>query len=130
MKRVVPTNLKVNKIGKYLYKNIETAYKCVTSSNTCDVYMVVYYDYSYPGEKPDDEQQVSDLMEMDINLSLTTYKNKIRVNIYELTPDDYTIGFLRYEPEELDNLEYAKKLILNDVIDKISNRYSKYEFMF
>lgn len=126
----IPTNKKINKIGKYLYKNIDSAYKFKTSSNMCDVYMTVYYEYEYPGQSPSDNKERSDLMEMGIDINITTYQNKIRVNLYEVTPNEATVSYMRYDPEELVDLDYAQSLILRDVRKSLEKRYEDYEFIF
>lgn len=112
-------NEQVNKIGKYLYKHIDGAYKISFSVNTCDVYMFMYY-----------QAEGMDMNEMRFDLSITTYQNKIRVNILEITDMERCIGQDIYRPEELENLELARNKIYNNVVKHISKTYSEYEFVF
>lgn len=113
-------NQQVNRVGKYIYKNLDGAFKFKTSSNMCDVYITLLY------EVPSS----NDVKEMTLDLNITTYQNKLRVNIIELTPQERTIGYDLYKPEDLMNLEEAKKTILQKVIKRISKAYEDYNFLF
>lgn len=116
----IPANLMVNKLGKYLYKHIDGAFRYKTSSNTSDVYMTLLY-----------QEQGSDVVEeMTLDLNLTTYQNKVRVNILEVTPNERTIGYDLYPPEKLEDLNEAYKLVFNKVVKRISKAYEEYEFLF
>ena len=118
----IPASLKVNKIGKYLYNHIDGAFKFKLSSNACDVYFtLLYQSINIPND---------DVHEITINLSVTTYQNKIRVNIIEVTPKSRTLGYNLYSPEILEDLESAKRLIMKDVIRRMSKVYREYEFIF
>lgn len=120
----------VNKVGKYLYKNIDSAYEYNTSSNTCDVYMIIYYQIPKLQQIPGRGRAYNDVHEMKINLSITTYQNKIRVNIIELDPNQRTLGYDLYETYQLNPLSEFKKIVLQRVQKRISKAYSDYEFIF
>lgn len=109
----------VNKLGKFLYRHIDGAYKIEFSVNTCDVYMFMYYQTS--GEE---------MQEMRFDLSITTYQNKIRVNITEVTAMERTIGQIIYKPEQLQDADAAVKRMYMDVVKKIEKAYQDYEFVF
>lgn len=113
-------NQQVNRVGKYIYKNLDGAFKFKTSSNMCDVYITLLYEV--PGS--------NDVQEMTLDLNITTYQNKLRVNIIELTPNERTLGYDLYLPEKLEDLEEAKKMILQKVIKRISKAYQDYNFLF
>lgn len=120
----------VNRIGKYLYKNLDGAFKYKTSSNTCDVYFTLLYQIPYLQRIPGKGKQYNDVHEMVIDLNVTTYQNKVRVNIVEMDPNERTLGYDVYLPEKLEDLESAKKTILNKVIKKVSKAYENYDFLF
>lgn len=120
----------VNRIGKYLYKNLDGAFKYKTSSNTCDVYFTLLYQIPYLQRIPGKGKQYNDVHEMVIDLNVTTYQNKVRVNIVEMDPNERTLGYDVYLPEKLEDLESAKKTILNKVIKKVSKAYEDYDFLF
>lgn len=130
MKPVDVTQL-VNQVGRYLYKHIDGAYKSVKSSNTYDVYMTVYYQLPRDQQVPGRESEgYNDMHEMKINISLTTYQNKIRVNIHEITPEQWTFGYILIPPEKLQDVEQSMKLIYEKVVQQIQKHYKDYLFLF
>lgn len=74
----------VNRIGKYLYKHIDGAYNMVKSPNMVDIYFIVLYQLKEDLRTEDDH----DMHEMSINLNVTTYSNKVRINIIEVSPKE------------------------------------------
>lgn len=111
----------VNQVGKYLYKHLDGAFKFDKSSNMCDVYFLLLYQ----------REDSPDMHEMHIDLNITTYQNKIRVNILEVTPEERTLGYNCYEPEVFSkDLESGKERIYNNVVRKVSKAYQDYEFIF
>lgn len=126
----IPTNLQVNKVGKYLYKNIDGAFKYKTSSNTCDVYFTLLYQLPYWDRIPGKGSDYNDVHEMTINISMTTYQNKIRVNIIEITPDERTLGSFVLKPEQLEDLSLTKKLILDKIRNRVEKVYEDYDFLY
>lgn len=119
--KVIPASQQVNRIGKYLYKGLDGAFKMKTSSNTCDVYVTMLYQLP---------NNVGDVHEMTLDLNITTYQNKIRVNILEMTPDERTIGFDCYPPEDMMDLHFGKELIMERVKYRIMKAYRDYIFVF
>lgn len=127
----VATNQLVNQVGQWLYKHIDSAYKAVRGSNTYDIYMTVYYQLPRLQQVPGREAEgYNDMHEMKINISLTTYQNKIRVNIHEVTPDQWTFGYILIPPDQLQTVENARELIYEKVIRKIEKHYKDYLFLF
>lgn len=115
----IPANLAVNKIGKYLYNHLDGAYRYKTSANNCDVYFILLY------------QDGDEVEEMHINLNITTYQNKIRVNVIEVTPEEKTLGYACYEPELIQiDLELAKQKIFNKVVKQVCRAYKDVDFVF
>lgn len=111
----------VNKVGKYLKNNIDGAYKIKFSPMECEVTMRMYY--QVPGE-PDTTD------EMQFLLNITSYQNKVRVNITEDTAMEKSIGQVILTPEELNNLTLAKRKILSKVKRFIEKEYSEYDFIY
>ena len=121
----MPANKQVNRVGKYLYKNIDGAYKYDQHANECDVYVTLLYELKVEyGGTPNDVQ------EMTIDINITTYSNKLRVNTIELTPDKRTLGFDLIPPDKLVNLENAKILIMNIVRKRIEKAYQDYHILY
>ena len=130
MKPVSSSQL-VNQVGQWLYKHIDGAYKAVRHSNTYDIYMTVYYQLPRLQQVPGREAEgYNDMHEMKVNISLTTYQNKIRVNIHEVTPEQWTFGYILIPPDQLQTVENARELIYEKVIRKIENHYKDYLFLF
>lgn len=123
-------NQQVNRVGKYLYKNIDGAFKYKTSSNTCDVYFTLLYQLPLDMQEPDKGKEYNDVHEITVDINITTYQNKVRVNVIEMTPMQRTLGYDLYEPYVLENLENAKKRIFNKIIKRVSKAYSDYDFLF
>lgn len=119
---------KVNTIGRYLYKHIESAYDFKKSANTFDIYFTVYYQLSEENRYEDVTD--NDFHEMNINMNITTYQNKIRINIIEISPRETTIGYDLYIPEKLENLSEAYNLIWNRFIKRMNKYYKDYDFIF
>lgn len=121
----LPASKQVNRVGKYLYNHLDGAFKNVKSSNTYDVYVTLLYELKeeYGGIK-------NDVQEMTINISITTYQNKIRVNTIEMTPEERTLGFDLFPPEAMDDLLEGSKLILSKVRRRIEKAYQKYNILF
>lgn len=117
----------VNRLGKYLYKNIDGAFKFKNSGNMFDVWMTLLY--AIPSEDLQKGQE-QDVHEMTINLNITTYQNKIRVNSIEVSPNERTLGCDVYKAERLQDFEEAKDLILNKIVKHINKTYSEYEVLF
>lgn len=123
-------NQQVNRVGKYLYKNLDGSFKIKNASNTCDVYTTVLYQIPYLQRIPGKGKEYNDVHEMTLNLNITTYQNKVRINIIEMDPNDRTIGYDLYKPEVLEDLEFACRLIFQKVCKKISKAYEDYDFLF
>lgn len=124
------TNQKVKQVGKYLYNHIDGAFKYKSSSNMYDVYLTLLYQIPYWDRIPGKGSEYNDVHEMTININLTTYQNKIRVDVIEMTPEQRTLGYDLFAPEKLKNLEEAMHFIYNKVKKRISKAYSEYDFLF
>ena len=126
----IPASTSVNRVGKYLYNHLDGAFKFQTSSNTFDVYTTILYQLPRYAQIPGKGVEYNDVHEMVLNLSITTYMNKVRVNIIEMSPEERTIGFDVYAPEVLQDLEEAKRIIFQKVCKRISKAYEDYLFLF
>ena len=126
----IPASQQVNKIGSYLYRNLDGAFKFKKSSNMYDVYVTLLYQIPYWDRIPGKGKAYNDVHEMTLNLNITTYQNKIRVNVIELTPEERTLGYDLYSPEIAQDLENAKTIIFNKVVKRISKAYEDYDILF
>ncbi len=111
----------VNKVGRYLKKNIDGAYKISFKPMICEVLMRMYYQL---------EGDLETFNEMDFEISITSYQNKVRVNITEITELEKTIGQIILREDELKDLSLAKKRILETLKKAISKEFSDYIFVY
>lgn len=125
---VLPVGQLVNKLGSYLYRHLDGAYKFDKGANMCDVYITVLF--SIPANIAKTYGLEAGVNEMTLDLNIATYQNKIRVNITELTPEECTIGFDVFPPEKLVDLETALNLVYEKVKKRISKRYEDWDFIF
>ena len=123
-------NQQVNRLGKFLYKHIDGSFNYKKSSNMYDVYMTILY--QLPVDKQDEAKgkEFNDLHEMTLDINITTYMNKVRVNVIEMTPEEKTIGYDLYEPEKLEDLVKASETILKKIKKRISREFREYNFLF
>ena len=120
----------VNRVGAYLYKHLDGAFKYNKSGNTFDIYTTVLYQIPYLQRIPGRGREYNDVHEMTLLITLTTYSNKVRVNVIEETPERKTLGFDVYDADKLQNTEAAAKLIYDRVQRRIIREFKDYDFLF
>lgn len=121
----------VNKLGKFLYNHIDSAYKFKTSANTADTYITVYYQLPLQHQIPGKQKEgYNDMHEMNIDLNVTTYQNKLRVNIIDMSEYEYTIAHMVIKPEYLTDMNVALQMILEKVEWALIKEYQGYNFIF
>lgn len=129
LKKLEPGQI-VKILAKYLYEHIDSAYKIVTKANLSEVYMVVYYQIPQLSRKPTERRSYSELYEMTLQISITTYKDKIRINLTVMDPDKVTLSFRTYSTDMFYDLPLAKSLILKHIQEKLIRTFDEYEFVF
>lgn len=125
--QVLPASKQVKRIGQYLYKHIDGAYDFKSYSNNYDVYFLLLYELKKELREPGKDYPVQ---EMKININVTTYQNKVRINIIELTPKERTIGFDLYTPEKVQDLQKAYPVIMEKIYKRIYKAYEDYYFLY
>lgn len=125
--QVLPASKQVKRIGQYLYKHIDGAYDFKSSSNNYDVYFLLLYELRKELREPGKDYPVQ---EMRININVTTYQNKVRINIIEITPKERTIGFDLYTPEKVQDLQKAYSVIMEKIYKRIYKAYEDYYFLY
>lgn len=119
----------VNKVGRYLYEHLDGAFKVDKSPNMYDIWLTLLY--QIPSEYlAESEKEDVDVQELTINLNVTTYDDKLRVNI--IVEDEYekTIGTKTFSFAKLDNLEWLRLEILKFIRKKLEKEYEDYDFYF
>lgn len=128
--QILSANQQVNRLGKFLYKHIDGSFNYKKSSNMYDVYMTILYQIPVENQDNSKGKEFNDLHEMTLDINITTYMNKIRINIVEMTPEEKTIGYDLYAPEKLEDLVKASEIILKKIHKRISREFREYEFLF
>lgn len=115
----------VNIISNYLYRHIDTSYDQKHSANMSDVYFQVYYQMIHSDDTLDDNLQT-----MDIDLNITTYQDKIRINVLEITPDEFTLGMKTFTYKSDTDLNKLLQDTLAYVDKRLHKCYSDREFIY
>lgn len=117
----------VNKVGSYLYNHIDGAFKFEKSPNMYDVYFIVLYQIPEENRTTAKDDEIH---ELPIDLNITTYQDKIRVNI--IVQDEYekTLGTKTFSYDKLDDLEKLRQTVLSFVEKKVTKEYEEYDFIF
>lgn len=119
-------NQQINQIGKYMYHNIDGAIGYKTKPNESIVTFLMYFQ-----DDPDKVTQSDiDLQEIKIEIDITTYNNKIRVDMIELDPNERTLGYYLYSPESADDMKYIKDDILNKLNKRIRKFYGQFLYLY
>lgn len=111
----------VNKVGKYLKKSIDGAYKIEFEPMHCDVWMRMYYQVP---------REVDTFSEIKFLIDITSYANKLRINITEQTQMEKTIGQIILQPEQLNDLNIVRAMILEKIQKFIAKEYADYDFVY
>jgi hypothetical protein len=78
----------------------------------------------------DDGTLDENLQQMNINLNITTYQDKIRINVLELTPDEFTLGMKTFTYKKDMNLDKLLSDTLAYVDKRLNKCYSDREFVY
>ena len=116
----------VNIIGKYLFKHIDGAYNFKKGANTYDIYFTILYQLKEDYRTDKDH----DMHEMNINISITTYSDKLRMNIVEISPREKTLGFNTFALTKFDDLQSGYELVMKTVLKRLNKEYEDYDFIF
>lgn len=128
---MIPTSQLVNKIGKYLYKHIGGADRYKISGNQNDIWFTVLYQIPEYSTRPGEGMRYSDeVYDMQININVTTYRNKIRVNLIEVSPEERTLGHFVYMPEQVQQVATICNVIIQDIAKKLNKVFADYNFIY
>ena len=126
----IPVEQLVNRVGNYLRRHIDGVYNYRIGVQTYDLYTVIYYQYPIMPEKPGGEVKYSELSEMNFNISLTSYSNKIRVNVIELSPDEQTICHFVLSEKDTYDMIVAREKIETEIRRVLNKLFEGYIFIF
>lgn len=129
--KIVPIQQQINRVGAFLYKNIDGAYKFEKTANMYDLYFLMLYEVPKMERIPGKAKEgYNDTHEMRLNLNITTYQNKIRVNLIEITPEERTLGHTVIQPDKTEDLHMLKQFIQNWILGRLKKFYADYEFIY
>lgn len=111
----------IKKVGKYLNNTIDGAYKMAFHPMECEIFMRMYY--QVPGIKESFD-------EMKFIISITSYQNKLRINLTENDEFEKTIGQLILFPEELNDLGIVRKRVMQMIKKAISKEFDEFDFIY
>ena len=111
----------INKVGKYLNNKIDGAFKIKFGPMHCDIWMRMYYQIPHVADS---------LNEIHFLIDITSYQNKLRINITEDTKDEKTIGQIILTPNDLGDLETVRATVLNTIQKFIAKEYAEYDFIY
>ena len=111
----------VNKFGKYLKNHFVGAFKITFSSMSCQVYIRMYYQVPHKPES---------LKEMHFIIDITSYQDKLRVNLSEDTIMEKTIGQVILKEDDLSDMQIAQKKVFDKLIKCIKSEYEEFDFVF
>lgn len=120
-------NQQVNRVGKYLYKHIDSAYDIDYSVNNCQVKFLVLY--QIPQNIIDRLDLNNDTNELKIYIDITTYQNRIRVNTIVNDPYERTLKFKLYNPDVFENLDEGCKQVFKDIQMIVTKEFKDFEFI-
>lgn len=124
---IIPANKQVKRIGQYLYRHIDGAYDYRSGSNEFDIYFLLLFELKKELREPDKDYPVE---EMHIDINVTTYSNKIRINLTEISPMERTIGFDLYDPSDTMDLQKIYPKIMDRIYKRIYKAYEDYYFVY
>lgn len=130
MANATPIGKQVNRVGKYIYSKFDSKDSIKFEPNMCKVYFTIYYQLPKERQNPQADPEVNDMHEMQMCINITTYSNKLRVEINEISPHECTISFAVYDENIVQNLELVRAKILNKLRKDICKRYMGYDFIF
>ena len=133
----LPLPSQVKRLGKFLSdkKNLTGVYKVLQPPNEYVIYTTILYQIPAELRKKMKEYNKElkgieeDIYEANIYLNITTYGQYIRVNVILLDDYEKTLGFLRFDHEDLVSLPACKQKLLDFIYKKILKYFEKYEVL-
>lgn len=122
----------VNSVGKYLYRKLDGSYSFKKTSNSTEVRSTILY--QIPKEVSDrynlDKDTRNEVKVMDVTIDITTYADKIRVNVIEITPEEKTIGFKTFKSSIFQDMQTGLLNVYGFVTSSIEKEFYGYTVLF
>lgn len=100
---------------------------------TADVYVTIYYQIPDEVIKTVEKYNQtidSSMHQMDIDINITSYQNKIRINVIRMDDNEKTLGHFVIKPEDTEDLNAVLAAIKQKVSSFIEKEYQDYDFVF
>lgn len=127
---MIPTTQLVSRIGKHIAKNVDGAFKSRVGKNEYSIFITVYYQLKVPEHTPGNQKIETELFEMTYELNITSYANKLRFNIIEISPEERTLQHFTIPYEKLQDVGQARKNIMKKVKQILEKEFLGYDFIF
>lgn len=121
MKRIVTNSIErlplsqlVNIVGKYVYKNINGGYEFKKRPNIVDMFFNIPCQYV---DNPESSQ-------ISVNINVTTYQDKLRVNLVEVSSMERTLGYFTVNVSKFADSQDLCKSIMNKIHTKLDKSFS------
>lgn len=122
----------VNTVGKSLYKKLDGSYSFKKGNGFSEVKSTILY--QIPKEVSDrynlaqEEREKVNVME--VTISITTYSNKLRVEVIELSPEEKTIAFKTFKSDMFNNIQQGISVVYDFITSSIEKEFNGYEILF
>lgn len=123
--KTAPLTLLVKQLGNEIYKYMYGRDKRKSSSDMFDIWSTMVF-----GLKEEFGGYPNDLEKMTVNINITTYSNKIRVNTIEVSPEEKTLGCDIYVPAKFDSVRSMFNKIFQNISKHIKDEYRDYDILF
>lgn len=119
-------------VGKFLNNRLDGSYSFKRTSNSSEVKSTILYQIPIDVSKKynlskSEREQVN---VMDVLVSTTTYSNKVRVEVVELSPEEKTIGFRTFAKEKFKDVHSGCQEVLAFVAKSVRKEFEGYDVLF
>ena len=128
----------INSLGKYLFKSLDGAIDFNKKSNEFELNTLVLYEIPKEVIKTYNlnEDEYGELYEAELQISLTSYDTKLRMNIYCIRPENLVLGHMTLDVsryEDMDNTQFFKLVeekLLAYIRKRLEAVFGGFEFIF
>ena len=130
-KKELTPEQKVNSVGRYIYKNTESAFKAEKWSQHYEVFFELLYEIPPEiVEKYHLEGEYTDLHSMIISTDLTNQSGKLRCNVIQQDEDERTLGCKTFNFDKFQDNKELCEAVLAYMRDRVIRNYQDYDFVF
>ena len=128
----------VKSLGKYLFNHLSGATNYQVFNNNVEIDELILYQVPYEIIKKYNLQNIdeTDVKEMEIKIFITTYQNKIRMNLIAEDEYEVTLGHMTFNMDKYKDIDankffkIAKDKVESYIIRRLNAVFEGYEFLF